>query len=184
MEREYRIVNSKKLLYCNRCKKWLDEDLFNIDNSNLHNNKGNKCLHCKNCQIKKYKNYLNRTASDKEFALRRKLRCALNGAIRRSKKYNRYIDLNIDFLLYLWEKQKGKCAITGYDMTFDFYKGRVNSNVSLDRIDSSKGYTKDNVQLVCMAANQMKNDLAMDELINICQDIINYNNKSKGGVII
>lgn len=172
MSREYKMVDSKKLLYCNRCKKWLSEELFAIDKSNLHHNRGNKCLHCINCQLRKYKNYIEKTTNDKQFALRRKLRCALNGAIRRSKKFNRYIDINIDYLLYLWEKQKGKCAVTGYDMTFDFYKGRVNSNVSLDRIDSSKGYTKDNVQLVCMVINQMKNDLNMNEFVNICRDIV------------
>ena len=38
-------------------------------------------------------------------------------------------------------------------MTYKFYEGRVNSNLSIDRIDSTKGYSKDNVQLVCMAAN-------------------------------
>jgi len=50
-------------------------------------------------------------------------------------------------------------------MTYKFYEGRVNTNVSIDRIDSTKGYSKDNVQLVCMAANQMKNDLSMEEFV-------------------
>nr|DAM18748.1 MAG TPA: restriction endonuclease [Caudoviricetes sp.] len=30
-------------------------------------------------------------------------------------------------------------------MTYKFYEGRVNSNLSIDRIDSTKGYTKDNI---------------------------------------
>jgi hypothetical protein len=55
--------------------------------------------------------------------------------------------------MYLWEKQKGLCALTGIPMTYKFYEGRVNTNLSVDRIDSAKGYSKDNVQLVCMAAN-------------------------------
>lgn len=57
-------------------------------------------------------------------------------------------------------------------MTYKFYEGRVNTNLSIDRIDSSKGYTKDNVQLVTMAANQMKNDLTLDELIVMCSNIM------------
>lgn len=57
-------------------------------------------------------------------------------------------------------------------MTYKFYEGRVNTNLSIDRINSSKGYTKDNVQLVTMAANQMKNDLTLDELIVMCSNII------------
>lgn len=84
-----------------------------------------------------------------------------------------YTDLTLDYLMYLWEKQKGKCALSGINMTYEFYKGRVNTNVSVDRIDSTKGYTKDNIQLVTMAANQMKNDLQMDEFISLCKSVIN-----------
>lgn len=57
-------------------------------------------------------------------------------------------------------------------MTYKFYEGRVNTNLSIDRIDSAKGYTRDNVQLVTMAANQMKNDLTIDELVGMCKRII------------
>ena len=57
-------------------------------------------------------------------------------------------------------------------MTYKFYEGRVNTNLSIDRIDSAKGYTRDNVQLVTMVANQMKNDLAIDELVDICERVI------------
>ena len=74
--------------------------------------------------------------------------------------------------MYLWEKQDGKCALTGMQMTYKFYEGRVNTNLSVDRINSTKGYSKDNVQLVCMAANQMKNDLSMEEFINMCESVL------------
>ena len=57
-------------------------------------------------------------------------------------------------------------------MTYKFYEGRVNTNLSVDRIDSTKGYSKENVQLVCMAANQMKNDLSMEEFINMCESVL------------
>ena len=60
-------------------------------------------------------------------------------------------------------------------MTFKMNNGRVNTNVSVDRIDSTKGYLQDNIQLVCMAVNQMKNDLEINELIYFCKQIIkNY----------
>lgn len=54
-------------------------------------------------------------------------------------------------------------------------KGRIYTNVSVDRIDSNKGYLKDNVQLVCMVINQMKSDLNLDELKYYCQEIIKNN---------
>lgn len=91
----------------------------------------------------------------------------------------RYIDIDLEYLFYLWTAQNGKCALTGMQMTYKFYEGRVDSNLSIDRIDSTKGYSKDNVQLVCMAANQMKNDLSMEELTSLCSMILNTVNESK-----
>lgn len=62
-------------------------------------------------------------------------------------------------------------------MTYELNNGRVNTNVSIDRIDSTKGYLKTNVQLVCMVVNQMKSDLSLNELISICKQIIEHNGK-------
>lgn len=47
--------------------------------------------------------------------------------------------------------------------------------ISLDRIDSSKSYTKNNVQLVCWAVNQMKNNYSTEQLITWCSFIVNNN---------
>ncbi len=43
--------------------------------------------------------------------------------------------------------------------------------ISIDRIDSSKGYVRGNVQLVCWVVNQMKNDLTNDELTEWCTKV-------------
>jgi hypothetical protein len=61
-------------------------------------------------------------------------------------------------------------------MTCDLKKGRCHTNLSIDRIDSAKGYTKDNVQIVCYIANTMKSNMNMSELLNICNNILKYNN--------
>jgi hypothetical protein len=50
--------------------------------------------------------------------------------------------------------------------------GRILTNLSIDRIDSKKGYIKDNIQFVCMAINQMKSDLTLDELYFFCENIL------------
>ena len=88
------------------------------------------------------------------------------------QKYNskrRGIDwsLTIENIFFLLEEQEGECAVTGIKMTHfkhdkvkDNQVGRgVDTNVSFDRIDSSKGYTLNNVRLVCYAVNWMKNTL-------------------------
>ena len=52
-------------------------------------------------------------------------------------------------------------------------KGKVYTNASIDRIDPSLSYTKENVQLVCLAANVAKNDLSSDMFVFLCQAIVN-----------
>lgn len=157
---------------CNKCKRWLTEEHFNTDNTLLHGNRGGLCRECKDCQKERYYKERAKLLKDDQLAWKYKLGQALKGTRRRSKLKNTYNDLDLEFLMYLWNKQNGKCALTGLDMTYKFYEGRVNTNVSVDRIDSSKGYTRDNVQLVCMAANQMKNDLSMSELLDMCERIL------------
>lgn len=43
---------------------------------------------------------------------------------------------------------------------------------SLDRIDSSKGYTKDNIQVISQLANQMKSHATKEELLKFAKYII------------
>lgn len=70
---------------------------------------------------------------------------------------------------------KWKCAISGLQMTYEMFNGRIFTNISIDRKDSNKGYEKDNIQLVCMAVNQMKSDMTNEQLLYFCKQIINNN---------
>lgn len=72
----------------------------------------------------------------------------------------------------LGKAQNGKCAISGLDMTYELGEGRIYTNVSIDQIMPSKGYTIDNIQLVCMAVNQLKSDLDMDTILILCSAIV------------
>jgi hypothetical protein len=45
--------------------------------------------------------------------------------------------------------------------------GNTDNSPSLDRIDSSKGYTPDNVWVISTRANRIKNDATPDELIQL-----------------
>ena len=171
-ERIHKIINGEDYYICNKCKKWLPKSKFNVDRTTFHGNRGGLCRECKDCQRARYYHERQKLFNDDQLALRYKLTAALKSTRRRSKQYNRYNDLTLDYLMYLWEKQDGKCALTGMQMTYKFYEGRVNTNLSIDRIDSTKGYSKDNVWLVCMAANQMKNDLSMKEFVKMCEAVV------------
>lgn len=48
-------------------------------------------------------------------------------------------------------------------------------SASVDRIDSTIGYKKDNLQIVALCVNQLKNDLTVANTKQILEEIINYN---------
>lgn len=79
----------------------------------------------------------------------------------------REFDLDGPFLLGLWEKQGGKCALTGIKMTHQFSDMRA---VSIDRIDSSRGHVKGNIQLICQCVNMMKNEHSNDEVVGFLDE--------------
>lgn len=91
------------------------------------------------------------------------------------KKNKKRQDLSLDFLEDLYERQKGLCAISGVEMTFLRGQGKVNTNISIDKIDPNKEYTEDNIQLVCYIVNIFKHTLSLEELLNWCETIMNNN---------
>lgn len=91
------------------------------------------------------------------------------------------ISRNFEFQVtpkYLWElylKQNKKCALSGVDLIFSTNSEQT---ASLDRIDSSKGYIRGNVQWVHKDINNMKQDYSQDYFIDICSKITKFNKKS------
>lgn len=86
--------------------------------------------------------------------------------VRINKDKDRFGECNItpDFLDQLYEKQKGREFYTKLPFTDP-------TKISIDRIDSSKSYTTDNVVLTTININTMKSDLPVSEFINICKQI-------------
>ena len=89
-------------------------------------------------------------------------------------KYN----IDTQFLKELWEIQNGKCPYTGIKMILPeskrgFGKCRSIEKASLDRIDSSKGYIKGNVEFVCQGINFAKHDYSKEEVLEFVNKIRN-----------
>ena len=53
---------------------------------------------------------------------------------------------------------------------------------SLDRIDSSKGYTPDNVWVISRRANIIKHDATLEELLLISKNLGEYLNKKASSI--
>ena len=78
----------------------------------------------------------------------------------RSKKKGLEVTVTQEFLLELLQASEYKCSVTGLSMNLETHP-RKKANpfkASLDRKDSAKGYTQDNVQWVCWSVNQIKSD--------------------------
>lgn len=87
-------------------------------------------------------------------------------------------------LKLLWEKQKGTCPYTGWNLvllpcTTDYESTALTTNrASVDRIDSTKGYILDNIKFVAVIANLAKNAFTEEDLINFCFEVYKYRSLS------
>jgi hypothetical protein len=97
------------------------------------------------------------------------------------KKSNREIFVTLEDLKNQWDKQNGICPYTGWKLktskNTSEYLGFTPDRASLDRIDSSKPYTKDNIQFVSLMAQFAKNKWQEQELLEFCEAVVK--NKTK-----
>lgn len=164
-------------LFCNRCKNFKDCNEFDICNTCITRNK--RYSICKKCCYNSDKNSQKVIEQSLDIIVYHILKNVRNRYYKKKEKDERFIshELDKEFLIELFNKQKGLCALSGIKMTNYLGKGRIKTNMSLDRIDNSKGYTKDNVQFVCDHINVMKNNLTTEDLLMFCKAIVNYNEK-------
>ena len=114
-----------------------------------------KCIHKKGQESKAYKGY-------KEIPLK---------WFSRYTRRDRECNITLEEVYDLWIKQGKKCKLSG--LPIDFKNQLINSSnyrcdTSLDRIDSSKGYIKGNIQLVHKNVNRMKSDFDEEYFIQMC----------------
>jgi hypothetical protein len=118
----------------------------------------------KRCSLCGYSNKGEKNPSWKGFGKipRSKITRIQHGAKVRNINYN----LNIEYLSKLFDEQDSKCFYTNLPLSFN------DNTASLERIDSNKGYEKDNVVWVHKNLNIMKRDLSIEEFLNICKLVV------------
>jgi len=98
--------------------------------------------------------------------------------LRNMKRRHHKCDVTLEDLKGQWEKQKGRCPYTGWKLKnlintcHSNQLPRTPDRASVDRIDSSKPYTKDNIQFVSMMAQFAKNNWSESELLNFCESVV------------
>ena len=95
------------------------------------------------------------------------LRNARNSAKKRNQEFN----LSIEDIVKCWNEQNQICAYSGRKM--ELKAGHLNT-VSIERINSNIGYTKDNTILVCQAINRMKSNFNFEDFYNLCADVAEF----------
>jgi len=141
---------------------------------------------CKNCLaecwIKKNNIYCSRACSNEsmrtirdplEHFFREKLSRLRSNAKKRKKEVNlEWIDL-----LNQYSLQKGRCFYTGLEMMLT-YSTKLEKicppkQLSIDRLDSSKGYSQDNIVLCLFCINNFKGEMSILEFKELLEEIRN-----------
>lgn len=80
--------------------------------------------------------------------------------------------LSVEDIVDLFQEQEGKCALSGVPMTYIAGKGRIPTNIGIDRIEHQGPYIKGNIRLVCNYVNTMRLDKTDEEFLWWCKQII------------
>lgn len=105
----------------------------------------------------------------------------------KSRARKKGIDVDIDevWVANRYEDIEGKCEICGDEMTHIRLDKRnigtktgvfkvIPTNLSLDQIEPSAGYTTTNIQLVHLQCNIMKMDIPQADFLRLCKQISEY----------
>lgn len=166
-----------RLKYCSTCGQVKDKSEFRY-RTRSRSGKMEKFQdsECKQCNYQKVKDYRETDLG----AAANICRFTKNRAKKKGWEY----DLDREWVLDQLNAIGWKCQVTGTPFErigknfFDSW-----TSVSIDRIDSSKGYTKDNVQFVTAWVNKAKSNLPMDQFIAFCEAVVAKKGGQNGRVL-
>jgi len=96
--------------------------------------------------------------------------------INNKNRINKKSNITLEDLEEIWNNQQGLCAYTKLPLILVTHTNPRKdvpkwSLASVDRIDSSKGYEKDNIQFISRTINYAKNDMSHEDAIKFLQFI-------------
>lgn len=162
--------------YCKSCtKEWREEnkDVLKIKKQVYYENnkelmkEKNKIKYINNKdKFKKYQSYY--YSSPENWAKR-----MINKTAQRANDAGLDFDIEVDDLIF-----PRFCPYLNTELTYVLGQGQLPTNASIDRVDSTKGYVKGNVQIISRLANTMKSNATIDQLVTFSQNVIKmYNSR-------
>lgn len=173
-----KLKRKSQLVICENCNKEFEKSLSEINRkSNL--NKSHFCSTYCSLTSKKCREVLKTKEShfkNNKYIYKSDEYNGFRYYFRNCKKRVKDFNLTLQDLKEQWDKQNGICLYTNFELLLfnPKIKHLYHLRASLDRIDSSKGYIKDNIEFISLLINYMKNDISKEEtkdlLIKICSN--------------
>lgn len=92
-------------------------------------------------------------------------RTLFDNARKRSQRFNTEFTISVEDI-----EIPEVCPVFKIPFVQDGKKGQNSYAPSLDRIDSSKGYVKDNIRVICTRANVLKNSMTKEECLLLVEN--------------
>jgi hypothetical protein len=157
-----------------------DNDIIKLYNSNTSATEIGKIFKCSHTTILRRLKQLNIKIREKYAEAKRTIGhkhisgSFFSSVYHSSKVKNLDFDIDKQYIYGILKLQKSKCAISGIDIVLPKNSKEYTNRdftASLDRIDSSKGYIKGNVQWVHKKVNIMKQAMLDSEFVEWCHII-------------
>jgi hypothetical protein len=173
MPAQYELTLLKTSKVCTKCGQELPLEAFGADRFQRSGQKP-RCKPCRRLETQKqYRTRIStpgfkqanrehridwRNSSAEAF-----LRTLCQSARQRAKRIEAPFTIDEDVFIGLWGRQKGRCYYSGVEMTCVAGRGKLDTNVSIERLIPSIGYVQGNVVLCCYYINVSKRDKSVEE---------------------
>ena len=177
LERSIEINDINFMYACTKCKilKPNSDFVYSKDNRNTKGRSyTTSCKSCRNLYSKKLRENPTESfiKSKKEQSKKNKLNTVFLSSKGNAKKRGLEHNITKDYIEELYSLQNGLCYYTDKLMHIDLRDKNNNKDcVSIDRIDSDKGYIFGNLVLCRWQVNRMKNDLSNIDFLQIISEI-------------
>lgn len=135
----------------------------------------------------KYRDDYLRRREESSKSVRGRLRDLLVSARTRAKKSNLPCTITLNWVMALYEEQKGCCILTG--LPFSLERNPLGKRVhmpfspSLDQIKAGAGYTLENTRLVCVIVNLALNRFGEDTFRTMCKSYLRRQSELESSLI-
>jgi hypothetical protein len=157
--------------WCSRCSSWKPLGLFNAASKSWDGLSGLCRLCAGESNKERYQKYSKVDSMD-----------AIYRNTKRTAQYRgKEFELTKDQIHELWQRQQGRCHYSGVLMTTEL---KHPNKVTLDRINSSKGYVLENVVLCAYRVNLMKREMTVSEFTETVDALYRHLHKDEEVCIV